>query len=339
MPSIVPLGRVTPVAGEDGDPSARVVIRGLVATSFDGSSFDAAMHWDGASPASPPVPRTGGLFDLEAGGLRLVEARTERHEYVLAPTGAPGASCVAAGVASPCFVPRLASLARDRLRTAGELAPTLVGHVEQDDVPSPGPSAPGAAPLAALALAVGLAAALAAASVRRRLGRRPLSRVHAAGRAALRATRGDVTLAPLRAHVRAMVAHAVQLDVARRACSRRLARIDRAALDRRHDACQRSSAAGAADTLAWIAAERAEGGRLEDDLAASLLGIERIESALRVLALRVRAPAGGGCATPDPVREAAEELDLRDEALRDADLDAGHSRWNRRSPSASRAAP
>jgi hypothetical protein len=355
MTSLVPLARVTPAAGNDGDPGGPWAVRGLVTTSFDGSAFDAVSHWDGAAPG---VPRAGGLFDLEGGGLRVVEAHVDRHEYVLAAAGEPGPSCIAAGVASPCFVPRLAALARDRLRTAGELAPTLIGRIERDDVVSPaaGGSSAGVGskltifPLApALLLVFGIAAAVTLAAARRRGARRHLVRVRAAARVALRATRGDATLAPLRDQVYAMLARAVQLDVARRACSARLAGIDRAALARRREACARyqsaqSAAPEAADALAWIAAEQAEGVRLEKALAASLLGIERSESALRVVALRVRAQRGAASGpareasstgTIDPVRLAAQELELRDEALREADA----TLLDRRSPSATRPAP
>src|SRR5579871_1284963 len=128
MATPLPLDRVTALAL---DPGASVVVHGLVTTSVDGSAFDAAMQWDGLSPGAS---RAGGLFDLEAGGLRVAVQHPETHEYVLASTGTAGAACAAAGAPSPCLVPRLAALAHERLRTQAELAGTLSGGVELEGV-------------------------------------------------------------------------------------------------------------------------------------------------------------------------------------------------------------
>jgi hypothetical protein len=316
MAASLPLDRVTPLAL---DPGARVVVHGVVTTSVDGSSFDAAMQWDGLSPGAS---RPGGLFDLPAGGLRLVEQHPELHEYVLASTGDPGPGCAAAGMESPCLVPRMAALAHERLRTQGELASTLVGPVQMDGVVRP-PVAPAlvsaitvASILAFAALAIGLALAWL-----RHRARSVLGRVRAAGHDALRATRGDSSLDRVRSEVRAMLSRAHTLDQARIACTRRLSGIDRAALDRKRAAYARSSAPDAAETLRWLSAEQDEAQRLESDLSASVLGLQRIESALRVVTLRVREDRGtrARVARHDPVDAAASELLLRDEALREAE--------------------
>ena len=118
-----------------------------------------------------------------------------------------------------------------------------------------------------------------------------------------------------------MLARARELDDARRACARRLARIDRATLDRKRDAYARSTSPEAAETLAWLTAEQAEAERLESDLSSSVLGLQRIESALRVVTLRVREHRGtrARIAHHDPVDAAATELHLRDEAEREAE--------------------
>ena len=97
------------------------------------------------------------------------------------------------------------------------------------------------------------------------------------------------------------------------------------ALDRKRDAYARSSSPEAAETLAWLTAECAEAERLESDLSSSMLGLQRIESALRVVTLRVREHRGtrARVARHDPVDGAAAELHLRDEARAEADRAIG----------------
>jgi hypothetical protein len=317
MGTPLPLDRVTALAL---DPGASVVVRGLTTTSVDGSSFDAAMQWDALAAGTS---RAGGLFDLAAGGLRIVEQHPERHEYVLASRGGSGPACVAVGAPSPCLVPRLATLAHERLRTQTELAATLKGGVELEGVMAPPPVAPQTAArleAAGALLASMIALGLALAWVRRRR-RTLLGRVHVAAREALHATRGDPSLDVVRAQVLAMLARARELDGSRRACARRLGQVDRTALDLKRRVYAGSQTPGATDALAWIAAEQDETLRLEHDLASSVLGIERIESALRVVTLRLREDRGtrARIARRDPVDGAAAELRLRDEAIAEAD--------------------
>jgi hypothetical protein len=313
------LDRVTALSLDAG---AQVIVHGAVSTSVDGSVFDAAMQADGLSPGAM---RAGGLFDLAAGGLRIVQQSVDHHEYTLAPTGAPGPACAAAGLGSPCLVPRLAVLAHERLKTAAELASTLSGGVQLEGVLAP--PAPLVAPPVASALSGGaLAATLAvlawvALIVRRRRAQSALGRVRAAAREAIEATRRDPTLERLRSQVHAMLARAEQLDHARRACAARLARIDLSGLERRREAMARSTAPEAAEALAWLTTECAEAERLRSDLASSLVGLERIESAMRVVSLRARQGRGmrARITTGDPVDGAALELVLREEALIEAD--------------------
>ncbi len=323
MSTPLPLDRVTALAL---DPGASVVVRGLTTTAVDGSSFDAAMQWDALTAGAS---RPGGLFDLAAGGLSIVEQHPERHEYVLASTGETGPACAAVGAPSPCLVPRLATLAHERLRTQAELAATLKGGVELEGVVAPPAVTPqtasrleGAGALLAAMIAAGLALVWMA---RRR--RSLLGRVRRASREALRATRGDPTLDAVRTQVRAMVARACELDGSRRACARRLGRVDRTALDLKRRVYARSQTPGATDTLAWLAAEQQETLRLEHDLASSVLGLERIESALRVVTLRLREDRGtrARIVRHDPVDGAAAELRLRDEAMSEADGALPHS--------------
>jgi hypothetical protein len=227
-------------------------------------------------------------------------------------------------VASPCFVPRIAELAHARLETRGELAATLSGDIVLEGVVVP-PRAAAPDPTPAIAfggtIAVVLAAAWLTFAVLRQRARSAIGRVRTAAREALRATRGDPTLDRVREEVTAMLGRAADLESARRACKARLARVDRSALDRKRDAHARVASPDAADALAWMTAEQAEIERLESDHASSILGLARLESALRVVAMRVREHRGtrARVARLDPADGAAAELRLRDEALDEAD--------------------
>jgi len=315
MATPLALDRITALQLDSG---AQIVVHGAVSTSVDGSVFDAAMQADGLSPGAM---RAGGLFDLAAGGLRIVQQSVDRHEYTLVSTGVPGPACAAAGIGSPCLVPRLAVLAHERLKTSAELASTLSGAVQLEGVIAP--PVPPVSPQTSSALSAGaVVAALAvfawgALVARRRRAQSPLGRVRTAAREALHATRGDPTLERVRAQVHAMLTRAQQLDAARSACVARLARIDRAALERRREAVAHSTSPDAAETLAWLTAECAEAERLRGDLASSRLGLERIESAMRVVSLRAREGRGtrARIAHADPVDATALELILREEAL------------------------
>lgn len=310
------------------DTGAQIVVHGAVSTSVDGSVFDAVMQADGLSPGAM---RAGGLFDLAAGGLHVVQQSVDRHEYTLASMGTPGPACVAAGIGSPCLVPRLAVLAHERLKTSAELAGTLTGRVELEGVVAP--PAPPVEPVVADTLSAGaVVAALAIAAwaalvARRRRAASAIGRVRTAAREAIRATRGDPTLAALRSQVQAMLARAEQLDTSRRAFAARLARIDRASLEQRREAMARSTSPDAAEALAWLTAECAEAERLQSDLSSTLVGLERIESAMRVVSLRAREGRGtrARAAHADPVDATALELVLREEALGEVEADVPRS--------------
>jgi hypothetical protein len=295
----LPLDRVTSLALEEG---AQVEVHGRVVTAVDGQSFD-------------PM----GLFDFPAGGLRVVEHDAARSAYGLAATGKTGEGCSKIGAPSPCLVPRLNVLAHERLRTVHELAATLSGGIELEAVPArdPLPEIVSKLTILGLCIASALVIAWAAVALSRRGTRTALGRVRIAARQALRATRHDATLEPARNHIRALVDRAIELDAVRRACARKVLRIDRAALARREEACARSHVPEAADALACLTAERAEAARLEGEHAASVVALERIESALRIVALRVG--GHGPPSQPDPVDALAAELDLRDRAIAEAD--------------------
>jgi hypothetical protein len=310
------------------DPGGQVVVHGAVTTSVDGSVFDVAMQADGLSPGAM---RAGGLFDLAAGGLRIVQQSVDRHEYTLASTGVPGTGCTAAGIGSPCLVPRIAVLAHERLKTSAELAATLSGGVQIEGVIAPPvplvePETVSALSSAAVvaALAIGAWAALVR---RRRRASSPIGRVRTAAREAIGATQGDPTLQGVRTQVQAMLLRAEQLDTSRRGFATRLARIDRASLERRRDAMARSTSPDAAEALAWLTAECAEAERLQSDLASTLVGLERIESAMRVVSLRAREGRGTRARAEhaDPVDATALELVLREEAIVEVEAEVPRS--------------
>jgi len=304
----LPLDRVTALSM---DPGAVVGLSGRVTASLDGSSFDAAS-----------------LFDFGAGGLRVVDTDPAHFAYVLAPTGQDAPACAAVG-GLPCLVPRLDTLAHQRLHTAAELASTLSGSIELESHPKPSsaPAILGALALVALCLAAGLGIAWTALALSRRAARTAMGRIRLAARRALRATREDATLEAARTHIRALVDRARHLDALRRSCARKLARIDRGALERRADACERAIVPVAAAALASFAAERAAAVQLESDHGSAVVELERIESTLRTAALRVggaAVPRGvrlgpGAAAYADPVEALVAELDLRDEAIAEAD--------------------
>lgn len=291
----VPLDRVTGLAMDAG---VRVALRGTVTASLDGASFDASR-----------------LFDFAAGGLHVVDRDPAQGAYVLAATGETAAACAAAGAPSPCLVPRLAELAHERLHTAGELAATLSGSIELESLSAGGSTADHAGAIGGVALALGLA--WAAVVFVRRLARNSMGRVRTAARCALRATRGDSTLEAVRPRIAALVDRACELEAVRRACARKLRRVDRAALDRQAGALALASGASASSALATLSVERAEVARLERERAAATTEIDRIQSALRAVALRVwsRDARAGGAGGADPVEALASELDFRERAL------------------------
>jgi hypothetical protein len=244
------------------------------------------------------------LFDLSAGGLSIVQEDPLSQTVETVPTGIDGPGCVAAGAVSPCLVPRVAALAHARLLTARELMDALTGTIEvhgsgaivgatAEPPVSQGPS---------LALLVTCAAAAAilllAVVIRTVRGHGPLGAVRRAARDARRSTRSDGTLAHVRAQIELLVAHARELDRARRACEKKRAGIDRASLAR------------------GLATERTEAARIDEDLARARADLDRVASALRLVALHVRDDRSARCASGlDPVAELEVELALGDEEV------------------------
>jgi hypothetical protein len=277
---VLPLDRVTALAMESG---MRVTLRGRVTASFDGSSFDA-----------------GRLFDFAAGGLRVVDADPARFAYVVEATGRDAPACARVGCSSPCLMPRIDVLAHERLRSAAELASTFSGNVELESRSPNGSAMIGTLGAAGLCAAAALGVAWLAIALRRHLGRSAVRRVRGAARRAMRATRGDATLDPVRRQIRSLVDRARQLDALRRDCARKLGRMD----------------GGAA--LVSLPAERDAAARVAREHASAVVEIARIESALRAVALRSDSRTGVS-PRADLVAALVNELDLRDQAIAEAD--------------------
>ncbi len=312
------LAPIDRIAAVDVPPGGHLTLRGSVTTSVDGSTFDGAMQWDGLSPGAAREP---GLFDLEAGGLHVVERHPERHEYAVVASGAPAPVCARVG-AQACLVPRLAALAHERLRTVGELGPTLSGGVAVEG-PHPPTLGSVAADVGVRAVAfVGGALVVAALGAvllaLHRRSRSAFARTRRAARQALSATRGDPSLAHLHAQIGELTARALLLESSRRKHARHLRRLDRVAIQARVDARARAGDAGT-DVLQWLGRELEEAGRLEREHAACVAGLERIESALRVVSLKARDRHDLGGRRADPVDAVGLELELRDAALAEAD--------------------
>jgi hypothetical protein len=284
------------------------------------SSFVGALFF--AFVSGGPIPILGGVFDPEAGGLRVVEQDLTTHVYRLAPTGARGAACEAAGVPSPCLAPRLATLAHDRLLTTEAFAATLSGRLEAELLPAPLVSPDTASAFGWLAAGAGLLGAAALARARRRARRASaFGQVRAAAAEARRALRGDPTLARARDQIDALVARANDLETARRACVARLRKLEPARLAGRREAWSRSTAPDAAVALAALDAEAAEADQVVADLAGAVAGLEHISSSLRALVLRTRAERGTRALARgrDPVAALRGELDLREDATGEAE--------------------
>ncbi len=291
----IALDGATPVTVE---PGGRLVVSGLLTTSTDGCSFDGAATWCLAPDGRSPLPVPGGLFDWAAGGLRVVEQRPAEHLVFVSATGAAGAACVAAGVPAPCLVPRLSAIAHDRLLTKRELAATLSGHVEVRTAVA-GPVATSAAYAAPVAACGGLAALALAAGVVRCKVQRPMSRVRAAARRLLRASRTQPAFSGLSDAVGALVGRAAAIDAASRVCVRAVRR---------------------APPTSPSEAERAERERIEHASAAARLELDRIETALRVAALRAEAriDPGSPCETAHALEALQTELAIGEQALDEA---------------------
>jgi hypothetical protein len=311
-PALAPIDHAIPLTLDPGDA---LVIRGALRTSFDGTVLDATTH------TVAGVSVAGGLYDTAGGGLVLVAADPKAHEARFA-RGGDAPACHALGIAPPCLVPRIAELSHERLLTASELTATLEGSMELSVVPGP-PHVPPVG-MAILVLVVLTALAAIGAAIREARRRSPLGHVRIAAAEARRATRGDAMLEPVAAQIDALVQRAAQLETARHACAKRLTKIDRAEIARRSAHWAVSTAPEAVEALAWAHAEQAEARRLEADFAASVVGLDRIASALRVITLHARSHRGvrvrtSDARTADPVDTVATELALRDEAIAEAE--------------------
>lgn len=128
----------------DLEPGATITFSGSYHSKYDGSDIDAgSTTWPSGAPGGASVD-TGGLVDLEGGGLYLSSRDPAKHEVIAVSTGQEGAACKAAHVASPCIVMRTAPQARSRLITSAEWSKSLVGGIKAEILVAPPPPAPAA---------------------------------------------------------------------------------------------------------------------------------------------------------------------------------------------------
>jgi len=310
---------------EGGD----IVVRGAMRTAIDGTVYDALMQ--ARDERSGQAPRVGGVFDLEGGGLRVVEQDPKAHVYKLAASGRPGPACEAAHVPSPCFVPRVKQLAIEDLVTESEFARTLSGSLSAAytaEAPHAasvteerGPVAPVVPALALAGGGLGIGAVFFALAFGKGKKKTPIEEVRAAARVARKATEGDPSLRAAQVAIDRLVARAEKLEQARRACAAKRQTIDVADLEARRARWAASDAPEAKEALLALTAELAEAARLEADLSSSAVGIERIASTLRLLPLRVREHRGTRAKEKgdDPVNALMAELETREQALAEVD--------------------
>jgi hypothetical protein len=269
------------------------------------------------------VSRAGGLYEIERAGLRVVAQDPKTHVTRVIVTGAEAPACRAAGLPGACLLPRTAEIAHERLLTVAELAPTLSGSIDTEIpygptyVPPP-PSHSVSYGLFGLAGLGAIATMLGAMRARRES---TVGRIKYAANEARRATAKDKMLSHVNAKIDELVTRAEDLDASRTACKARLAKIDRRGLEAKRTALLASTAKDAGETLAWVSKEIAEAEKLEADIAAANLGLERIVSALGVIALQSREERGVRvrARVDDPVDTIGAELERREEALAEAE--------------------
>jgi hypothetical protein len=101
-------------------PGETAVLWGVLHSSHDGLRIDAARSFAGNAPGP-------GLFDFEAGGLRLVSYDMAAHRATVLATGFDAPACYTHGVRAPCLVSRTPQLAHARLLTVEDWGETLNG--------------------------------------------------------------------------------------------------------------------------------------------------------------------------------------------------------------------
>jgi len=310
----IPLDRIAsvPLAADE-----QLRIDGAVRSSFDGSTWNAARS--GAAGADVGT----GWLDFAAGGLRVVgeDAKTQAVEVV--PNGT-GSACVAAGVASPCLVPRVDAIAHDRLLSRSELLGTVSGTFSVSAVPKPTVIPPlmprlmrAAAGVASiLALYAGLRAWRASASS-------AIGRVRRLARRARAVVSSDPTMAPLASRIDAMCERAERLAATRDKCVARLGKIDLRGLERRRAVYALDVGSDAKAVLSWIDAERREADMLAHDIKACDAALEQIASAIAVI--EHRSHGERRVAAGDLLDEVGSELRARDAAIAEVEWSIGRA--------------
>lgn len=314
----VALASLETVSLPDLVPGEEIVLKGSVRTTFDGTVYDAVSRTD-VGPAGPVVRRDG-LFDPETSGFRVASHDPVTHEVRLVVTGTASQACAARGIPAPCLVPKIKEAALERLLTEAELRATLQGSLSADlPIAKPPAVAPGrVAGLAAIGLGL-LVALLGVVALVAGERATAIAAVHRAAKKALRELGGDRAHATLRAKIDTLLAHAEKLDRAREKAAARLQKLDIRALEEKTRRLANEGAS--ADAKGWAEKELAAALEVEADYKKALVGLERVESALGVVALSSREERGVrvDAAVADALAEIEDELALREAALAETD--------------------
>jgi hypothetical protein len=275
------------------DPGGEIVIRGAVHSSHDGTVLDAMTSRPGAVGAgNEGDPVLGGLYDLEAGGWRLVSRDPNAHTYRLAATGTPGTACTASNVASPCLPLRLLPLAQTRLLAASDFARTLSGEVTLEILnPDSTPVAlpPFAQRYGSWLLGGGACALLLALGIRQQRLREatPLARLQRKANAVRQRLVGaDAVYRELVPALDTLIRHAEELFALRARLHERIERADPTNLRRRlHDLEQNESTSATTRSLLQEQIDRVT--RWQHESARATSRITEVEEYLNVLSQRL----------------------------------------------------
>jgi hypothetical protein len=301
-------------------PGGEAVIRGSARSSHDGTVFDALTArpgGDGVAGEGSPVP--GGLFDVDAGGWRVVGRDLRAHAYRLAATGQPGSACVEAGVPSPCLPLRLLPLAQTRLLAVSDFARTMSGELTLEVID------PAELPLRAPPFLARHGVSLAAAAVALTLGALALARWrrHAASpagqlrRTAARVKRrlahADPVHRALAPSIDGLLAHATELTALRDRLAARVAASDRPALGQRRAALAAKESEGVAEAAAalrLVDEQIARVDRWSREAERAAARVAEVHEYLRALEQRLDEALGATAAARDEsTREALDALE------------------------------
>jgi hypothetical protein len=302
-------------------PGGEIVLRGAIRSRHDGAVIDALTTTTGEGADAVTAP--GGLYDVEAGGFRLVSRDPAAHAYRLAATGETGPGCTEAAVASPCLPLRMLALSRTRLLAVADFARTLDGaitlevlHPDDAPPPPPPPAAPGFLERHPLPIAGGLLLALIGAlgvARVRRARSTPEGRVaRAAARLGARLRGGDPVHRALLPSVDALASTAAELAALRDRLRAKVGSSGRADIEARRRELAARTDPESAEALRLVDEQLATIGRWSAEADRAGARIDRVLEYLRLLHQRF----------DEDARTAQDEADTRALAELERDVQA-----------------